>query len=97
MAILSSEKFKGIKFEVNPGVMVISSSNPEFGEANEEMEITYDGAPLMARFNARYLIDVASVLQGDEVRLLFRDELSPALVKPAGEEGFLAVVMPMRI
>jgi DNA polymerase-3 subunit beta len=97
MAILSSEKFKGIKFEVNPGTMTISSSNPEFGEANEEMEITYDGAPLVARFNARYLIDVASVLQGDEVRLLFRDELSPALVKPAGEEGFLAVVMPMRI
>jgi DNA polymerase-3 subunit beta len=97
MAILSSEKFKGIKFDIKAGVMEISSSNPELGEAREELEIDYAGEPLTSRFNARYLIDVLSVLGDAEVELLFRDELSPAIMRPAGDVGFLSVIMPMRL
>ncbi len=97
MAILSSEKFKGIKFDINSGGMEISSSNPELGEAREEIEAAYSGDPLTVRFNARYLIDVLSVLGNEQVELVLRDELSPAIVKPSGAEGFLAVIMPMRL
>src|SRR6266516_1211043 len=85
MAILSSEKFKGIKFDIKAGTMEISSSNPELGEAREEVEIDYAGEPLTSRFNARYLIDVLSVLGEPEVELLLRDELSPAIMRPAGD------------
>ena len=87
MAILSSEKFKGIKFDIKPGLMEISSSNPELGEAREELEIDYAGEPLTSRFNARYLIDVLSVLEETEVELLFKDELSPAIMRPADADG----------
>ncbi|HTG81121.1 MAG TPA: DNA polymerase III subunit beta [Geobacteraceae bacterium] len=97
MAILSSEKFKGIKFDIKSGVMEISSSNPELGEAREEVEIDYAGEQITSRFNARYLIDVLSVLNDAEVELLFRDELSPAIMKAAGDDSFLSVVMPMRL
>ncbi len=97
MAILSSEKFKGIKFDVKPGQMEISSSNPELGEAREELEIEYAGDPLTTRFNARYMIDVLSVLDETGVELLFKDELSPAIMRPADNAGFLAVIMPMRL
>ena len=97
MAILSSEKFKGIKFDIKPGLMEISSSNPELGEAREELEIDYDGEPLTSRFNARYMIDVLSVLEETGVELLFKDELSPAIMRPADTVGFLSVVMPMRL
>jgi len=97
MAILSSEKFKGIKFDIKSGFMEISSSNPELGEAREELEIDYAGDPLTARFNARYMIDVLSVLQDGAIELLFKDELSPAIMKPAGAAGFLSVIMPMRL
>ena len=97
MAILSSEKFKGIKFDIKPGLMEISSSNPELGEAREELEIDYTGEPLTSRFNARYMIDVLSVLYESGIELLFKDELSPAIMKPADAEGFLAVIMPMRL
>ena len=97
MAILSSEKFKGIKFDIKPGLMEISSSNPELGEAREELEIDYTGEPLTSRFNARYMIDVLSVLEDAGVELLFKDELSPAIMRPADAEGFLSVVMPMRL
>ena len=97
MAILSSEKFKGIKFEIKTGLMVISSSNPELGEAREEVEIDYAADPITSRFNARYLIDVLSVLAETEVELLFKDELSPAITRPAEDGSFLSVVMPMRL
>jgi DNA polymerase III subunit beta len=97
MAILSSEKFKGIKFDIKPGIMEISSSNPELGEAREELEIEYSGEPLTSRFNARYMIDVLSVLGETGVELLFKDELSPAIMKPADAAGFVAVIMPMRL
>jgi DNA polymerase-3 subunit beta len=97
MAILSSEKFKGIKFDIKPGLMEISSSNPELGEAREELEIEYAGESLTSRFNARYMIDVLSVLEETSVELLFKDELSPSILKPADAAGFLAVIMPMRL
>ena len=97
MAILSSEKFKGIKFEIAAGVMEISSSNPELGEAREEVEISYGGEPLTSRFNARYLIDVLSVLTDTDVEIMLKDELSPAIMRPAGDDGFKSVIMPMRL
>jgi DNA polymerase-3 subunit beta len=97
MSILSSEKFKGIKFDITSGNMVISASNPELGEAREEMDIEYSGEPLTVRFNARYLIDVLSVLEVEYVELELRDELSPAIMKPASSNDFRSVIMPMRL
>lgn len=97
MAILSSEKFKGIKFDIDNGVLEISSSNPELGEAREEVDVRYDGDKLTSRFNARYLIDVLLVLDENEVVLQLKDEMSPAIIKPASSDDFLSVVMPMRL
>lgn len=97
MSILSSEKFKGIKMEIEAERMVISSSNPELGEASEELDAVYGGTPLSIRFNAKYLIDVLSILDEDSIALVLRDELSPAIMRPAGDEGFTAVIMPMRL
>jgi DNA polymerase-3 subunit beta len=97
MAILSSEKFKGIKFEIENGMMEISSSNPELGEAREELEVRYEGEKITTRFNARYLIDVLNVFDEEEIQLLLRDEMSPAILKPATSNEFLSVIMPMRL
>jgi DNA polymerase III subunit beta len=97
MSILSSEKFKGIKFDINSGSMVISASNPELGEAREELDIAYSGDPLTVRFNARYLIDVLTVLEDEFIELDLRDELSPAILRPADSVDFRSVIMPMRL
>jgi DNA polymerase-3 subunit beta len=97
MAILSSEKFKGIKFEITNDSMEISSSNPELGEAREELEVKYSGEKIVTRFNARYLIDVLNIMTDEEVVLLLRDEMSPAILKKADSEELMAVVMPMRL
>ncbi len=97
MSILSSEKFKGIKFDITAGNMVISASNPELGEAREEIDVTYAGDQLTVRFNARYLIDVLTVLDDEFVELDLRDELSPAIMRPAASLDFRSVIMPMRL
>lgn len=97
MQILSSDKFKGIKLDVSEGGMEISSSNPELGESREELDVLFQGDPLALRFNARYLIDVLTVLDGADVELLLKDELSPAIVRSDVDPDFLAVIMPMRV
>ncbi|MBP1728583.1 MAG: polymerase beta subunit [Deltaproteobacteria bacterium] len=97
MAILSSEKFKGIKFEITNNFMEISSSNPELGEAREELEVKYSGDKITTRFNARYLIDVLNVVTSDDITLLLKDEMSPAILKQADSDNFLSVIMPMRL
>jgi DNA polymerase III subunit beta len=97
MSILSNEKFKGVKIEVNPEQMTISSNNPELGEAREEIEVDYEGNEISARFNAKYLIDVLSVMEDREVELKLKDELSPVIMKSAENDDFMAVIMPMRL
>jgi len=97
MAILSSEKSKGVKVEIKDGLLEISSSNPEIGDAHEELEINYKGEELSIGFNARYVIDILQVLEEETINLAVKDNLSPGLITPEGDDGFLAVVMPMRL
>jgi DNA polymerase-3 subunit beta len=97
MAILSSEKSRGVKVMLRQGMLEISSSNPEFGDAKEDLEIEYGGPDMSIGFNARYLIDILQAQETEKVRLLVKDNLSPGLVKPSEESNYLAVVMPMRL
>ena len=97
MAILSSEKFKGIMLEITKEGIKISSSNPELGDAMEELDAGYDGVPLAVRFNAKYLLDVLMVADSQNILMKFKNELSPSIVKPEGSNEYLAVIMPMRL
>lgn len=98
VSILLSERYKGIRAEVREGRMVITASNPDLGEAVEELEIAYQGKPLTVGFNACYLLDVLGVLEnGGEVVVRLKDEQSPGLIRKEGDEGYLHVVMPMRL
>ena len=81
----------------SPGALTVVSENPDLGEASEALEVPYEGPEVTVGFNARYLIDVLGVLSTDAIRLTVSDELSPAVVQPEGEDGYTAVVMPMRI
>lgn len=97
IAILSSEKSRGIKLALKEGQIEISSSNPELGEAREDVEIDYAGPEIVIGFNARYLIDILHAQSETAVQLLLRDHLSPGMVRPVKDGDFLAVVMPMRL
>lgn len=97
MSIVSSDKTRGVKIILKPGILEVSSSNPELGEAQEEMEVGYEGPEIVLGFNARYLIDILNAQTESEIHLQLRDNLSPGVVQPAREKDFLAVVMPMRL
>lgn len=97
MAILSSEKSRGVKLVLNNGQLEISSSNPELGDAREDFEIEYSGQVIEIGFNARYMLDIIQAQDEEKVMLQVQDNMSPGLLTPASNEDFLAVVMPMRL
>jgi DNA polymerase-3 subunit beta len=98
VSILSSERYKGIKMEFSDGKISISANNPDLGEAVEEIEAEYQGKPIAIGFNARYLLDVLGVLAADgEIDIELKDELSPSVIRKSGQEGYLYVLMPMRL
>jgi DNA polymerase III subunit beta len=97
MAVLSSEKSKGVKLLLKPNLLEISSSNPELGDAREELEIDYQGPEIAIGFNARYLMDILQVQTRDRIGLFVKDNLSPGLLRPEDDATFQAVVMPMRL
>jgi DNA polymerase-3 subunit beta len=98
VSILSSERYRGVKLELTQKKMAISTSNPDLGEALEEIEVDYSGKSLSIGFNARYIMDVLAVLgEEGEVKIKMRDEVSPGVIQKEGDEDHLYVIMPMRL
>jgi DNA polymerase III subunit beta len=98
VSILSSERYKGIRMDFSDGSVSISANNPDLGEAMEEIDAEYNGKPVSIGFNARYLLDVLGVLNGEgEIEIELKDELSPSVIRKRGQEGYLYVLMPMRL
>lgn len=97
VALLSAERSRAIKFELASGQLSLSSNNPDLGDAREELDVDFAGDPLSIAFNARYLMDALAVCGAKEVRLVFKDSLSPTQIIPADDADSLAVVMPMRL
>ncbi len=96
-SILTSEKFKGVRLNIEPGVMKIASNNAEQEEAREEIEIDYDGAAVEIGFNVTYLIDAMTNIGAEMVTVEFQDTNSSVLITVPEQGGFKYVVMPMRI
>ncbi len=96
-AILTSEKFKGVRVNVEPGTLRIASSNAEQEEAKEELEVDYAGDAIEIGFNVTYLIDALANIPQEMVKLELQDSNSSALITVPEQTGFKYVVMPMRI
>jgi DNA polymerase-3 subunit beta len=102
MSLLSSDRStNAVRLELQEGSLKVTSQNPDLGDAKEEIPVTYQGQPLQIGFNARYLMDVLQVVDSEQMKVELCDELSPGVLKPAGDPGagarYTAVIMPMRI
>jgi DNA polymerase-3 subunit beta len=97
--LLSNERSKAVKFVVGKDQVEITSSTPEIGEAHEVLPVEYGGDAMQICFNADYVDNFLSVVETENVQLEFKDEMSQAVVKPVGAEGYdyTYVIMPMRI
>jgi DNA polymerase-3 subunit beta len=96
-AILTSDKFKGVRCLVEPGQLKIMSTNADQEEAQEELEIAYQGDTVDIGFNVTYLLDVLANLKVDTLKVSLGDANSSALITIPENEEFKYVVMPMRI
>jgi DNA polymerase III subunit beta len=97
MGVLSTDKYKGVKFSLTKGNLEILSVNPEIGEAKESIPLEYKGSSLNVGFNARFFIDALQVMDSENIILEFNEAVSPALLSGEKEPGFLALIMPMKL
>src|SRR5262249_30579601 len=97
-AIFSSERYHGVKFSLSNGMLTVSSTSPETGEASEELEVDFSGEEFAIGFNANYLRDALGVISpGNDVELGLSDDTSPGVVKTPSDSQYTYVVMPMRL
>ena len=97
VSVLSKDKANAVKVTFAQGGMTLFSSNPDYGEATEDLAALYEGEALNTGFNARYLLDALSVMDGESVSLQMDTALSPCLIQEAESPGFKCVVMPIKI
>ena len=99
VSLLSSERSRAVKLQIDAGKVEISSSSPEIGEASEVLSVEYEDAAVAICFNAQYLLDFLAVADSESVALEFKDEMSQAVLSPLSTEGcdYTYVIMPMRI
>lgn len=96
-SILAGEKTKLVRLSIEEGKIQLASSSPDIGEAQDAIPAKYKGETIVVGFNARYLLDAISVIEGEEVLLEFKDQASPCLIREGGSNDYLCLVMPMRI
>jgi DNA polymerase-3 subunit beta len=96
-AILSNEKYRGIRLAVKPGVLLLQSHNPEQEEAEEELEVDYAGEELEIGFNVNYLLDALAAVEAGQVDLGLTDANNSCLLSSDGTPQAKYVVMPMRL
>ena len=99
VALLSNERSRAVKFQIENGKVDVTSSSPDLGEAKETLPVEFTGSPLQICFNAQYVLDFLSAVSTDVVSLELKDEVSQAVMKPVGAEGYdyTYVIMPMRV
>jgi DNA polymerase-3 subunit beta len=99
VALLSNERSRAVRFEIDKDKVEVTSSSSEFGEAREQLAVDFPGPPLAISFNAQYVLDFLNVVEADIVSLSLKDEVSQAVMKPVGVDGYdyTYVIMPMRI
>jgi DNA polymerase-3 subunit beta len=99
VALMSNERSRAVKFQIEKGKVDVTSSSPDLGEARETLPVEYAGSPMQICFNAQYVLDFLSAVATDAVSLELKDEVSQAVMKPVAADGYdyTYVIMPMRV
>ena len=94
---ISSEKLRPVKLLISQGVLKLESEKADYGEVVDEIEVGYEGDPFQIGFNSRYLLDVLSVIESEDIKLECKNSMSPTIIKSTVDESFLSVIMPLRV
>lgn len=97
-AILSNEKYRGVRVQLDSGVLKITANNPEQEQAEEELSVQYEGDAIEVGFNVSYVLDVLNTIKSDRVKFSLNDGNSSSLVEAEGtDDNSVYVIMPMRL
>ena len=97
VATISSDKSKAVKFVIKDNLLTLTVINPDAGTAVEKVDVTYEADDLEVGFNARYLLDIASQIDGETMTFTLEDPGAPALINDSAHEDATYVLMPMRV
>ncbi|MCI5049787.1 MAG: DNA polymerase III subunit beta [Rickettsiales bacterium] len=97
VSVISTDKSRGIKLQVEPGKLTLSANSSEQGSATEEVSVKYGADAVEIGFNSRYLLDIANQIENDSAQFVLSDAGSPAIVRDPSDVGALYVIMPMRV
>ena len=95
--IMTNEKSNQVRLNIRDDQMELSANHPSLGKAKEILSINYSGKPLEIGFNAKYLIDVLSILEEGEVELELNNEISPVVIKSPELDDYLGIIMPLKL
>ncbi len=95
-SIMSRERTNAVRLDLEAGKITLISMNPDIGEAREEITAQYKGEQMTIGYNARYLMDILQVMDGESVSLELQEPLSPTLLLELDNKDYMCVVMPMR-
>lgn len=95
--LFTEEMFHAIKFEISKDKLILTSQNADFGSARDEMEVEYTGDSLSLGFNCRYFIEALQVMEAETIQAAISSDESPCLITSEDDEGFLSIIMPMKL
>lgn len=97
MMIIRSDQYQGVKMNIGINYLEMVSVNPDLGNVEEKVEIKYEGKPIEMGFNPKYFIDALQPMDSDIIHLDIKDQTSPCLITGDQDDGFLGLIMPMRV
>ena len=95
--IIRGDQYQGVRMSIGGDYLEVVSVNPDLGNAEEKIEIKYEGEPMEMGFNPKYFIDALQPMESEVLQLLIKDQTSPCLITGDRDDGFLGLIMPMRV
>ena len=97
MSVISSERYNGVIITISEGRLVMNSTNPDVGEANDEIDISYSGEERSTGYNVTYLADAVEVIDEGQVEFEIGAGMKPGIVRSIGNENYFCIVMPLKL
>ncbi|MBN1614690.1 MAG: DNA polymerase III subunit beta [Deltaproteobacteria bacterium] len=97
MNVISSEKYSGVIITLRDNAMILNSTNPDVGEANDEIDVSYQDEELVVGYNVGYLIDAIDAIDTERVVFEIGQGMKPGVIKPLGDDRYLCIVMPLKL
>jgi DNA polymerase-3 subunit beta len=97
MSVISSDRYNGVIMTLSPEKLILNSNNPDVGEANDEIDVIYEGEGKSVGYNVTYLTDALDVVDEERIEFEIGEGMKPGIVRAIGNENYFCIVMPLKL